>query len=357
MVRYLAPITRQFNEFRTWWVGELIAWLPERFRRAILQRNQCVDIGIHAGEFVISGKSGTDNVEIKRFQRGNESDYELPAAVTDTRLVLPPEQVLTLQLTLPLATEENLHEALSFQMDRLTPFSVDQVYYDCQITNRDGSNQTLLVDLVVAPREYVDNVLDELNSAGLAPDRISVVDDISDELKSVNLLPAKQRKRRRPGLRRRRNLLLAGANLLLVAAVLATPIIQKQQLIRSLEPRLQQATEDARAGVELREEVAQLAATSEYLQDKKQSDPLVMRTMDEVTRLLPDNTWISRFDLSRGEIQIQGQSSASASLIRLLESSGLLKNVRFRSPVTRIGNTNEDRFHLSAEIIQVSQND
>jgi general secretion pathway protein L len=354
-VRYVAPVVRQFSSYWAWWTGELTAMLPERLRTAILQQDQRIQIEVDDGNFVITVDNGTESAELGRFAGNKEHnlDFELPAAVTETRLVLPTGKVLMKQLSLPLATEENLREALSFQMDRQTPFSVDQVYYDCYVRTRDSDNQTLTVDLIVTPRAYIDELLDRLTDKGLTPERITVADRSSDSPLPVNLLPAGRRKKYGIGFNQHRNLIFATANLVLVAAVLATPVIQKQQVIDSLEPQLQEAIEEAKAGTELRLRVEQLAAAAEYLSNKKQTELLVMHALNEITRILPDNTWISRLDIDSGEIQLQGQSLSSEALIHLLEVSPLLQNVRFRSPVSGIGNTGEDRFHLSADLVQV----
>jgi general secretion pathway protein L len=353
-VRHVAPVVRQFDKYWAWWTGELTALLPEQIRTMILQRDQCVRIEIDAADLLVSTDSGTDSKLLGRINHsaGADRDFELPVAVTETQVVLPTDQVLIKQLTLPLATEEHLREALSFQMDRQTPFSVEQVYYDSHVRARDNNKQTLTVDLVVTPRKYVDDLLDTLADYGLSPDRISVSDESSGGLLALNLLPVGRRRKNGLGLSRRRNLLLVIANLVLAAAAFATPVIQKQQVIDMLEPQLQQAIEEARSGTELRQQVEQLAATSEYLRNKKQSGLLVMRAFDEITRLLPDNTWVNQLDIDTGEIQLKGQSSTSEALIQRLEGSSLLQNVRFRSSVTRIGNTEEDRFHLSADLVR-----
>jgi general secretion pathway protein L len=353
-VRYVAPVLRQFNKYWAWWTGELIAILPAHMQAAILQQDQRIQIEIDGRDFIVNADNGSESAELGRIARNAEDDrdFELPVAVTGIRLVLPADKVLIKQLTLPLAIEENLREALSFQMDRQTPFSVDQVYYDCHVRARDTNSQTLTVDLVVTPRQYVDELLDSLADNGLSPDRVSVPDPSSAGPLSVNLLPTGRRRKNRIRVSRRRNLLLVTANLVIAAAALATPVIQKQLAISSLEPQLQQAVDAAKSGTELRQQVQLLADASKYLRDKKQSELLVMRTVDEITRLLPDNTWVSRLDIDTGEIQLLGQSSSSEALIQLLEASPLLKNVRFRSPVTRIGTTEEDRFHLSADLVQ-----
>ena len=54
-----------------------------------------------------------------------------------------------------------------------------------------------------------------------------------------------------------------------------------------------------------------------------------------------------------GELQLQGQSSASASLIATIESSPRFENARFRSPVVQIAGSDKDRFHISADIVEV----
>jgi len=71
--------------------------------------------------------------------------------------------------------------------------------------------------------------------------------------------------------------------------------------------------------------------------------------MDELTRILPDDTWITRLDIKGSELEIQGQSSSAAALIPLIESSSILQNPRFRSPVTQIPRSDAERFQLSAE--------
>jgi general secretion pathway protein L len=93
-----------------------------------------------------------------------------------------------------------------------------------------------------------------------------------------------------------------------------------------------------------------LADGTRQLEQKKRSTLMVTQIINEVSRILPDDTWISRFDIAENELQLQGQSSSPAALIAIVESSSLLHNARFRSPVIQIPGTSEERFHLSADI-------
>ena len=78
-------------------------------------------------------------------------------------------------------------------------------------------------------------------------------------------------------------------------------------------------------------------------------ESMVMRLLDEMTRIVPDGTWVSQLDIKGIEVQVQGQSPAAASLIGLLEDSESFSNPQFRSPVTQIPRSDLERFHLSAE--------
>jgi len=120
-------------------------------------------------------------------------------------------------------------------------------------------------------------------------------------------------------------------------------------MMRALQPMLDVAASKAEVAQKLREKVDALTAESRFLVEKKQASLLVLEVMNELTRILPDHTWLNRLEISPTEVQIQGQSTSSGALIPLTESSPVLHNARFRSPVTQIPRTNEERFHLSAE--------
>ena len=62
-------------------------------------------------------------------------------------------------LDLPLAAAENLREVLTFEMDRQTPFTADQVYFDYQIVQRDNTNGRISVEMTAVHRADVDTAI------------------------------------------------------------------------------------------------------------------------------------------------------------------------------------------------------
>jgi general secretion pathway protein L len=138
----------------------------------------------------------------------------------------------------------------------------------------------------------------------------------------------------------------------LVVAAITIPLVQKNRAIAEVETQVQAAAAAAREGAELRQDLEKMAEASQFLLDKKASEVMIVEVVDEVSRVLPDHTWIARMDLSGTDLQIQGQSSSASSLIRIIESSPWFEDVRFASPVVQIAGTENDRFHISASVVR-----
>jgi len=78
--------------------------------------------------------------------------------------------------------------------------------------------------------------------------------------------------------------------------------------------------------------------------------PTTIRLMDEITRVIPDDTWLVRLEVRGSKLRIQGESEGASSLLALLEASDLIENATFSSPVTKNPRTSNDRFAIEAGI-------
>jgi len=234
-------------------------------------------------------------------------------------------------------------------MDLHTPFEAAEVYYDYTVVGRDSNRQQVTVDLVYAPRDAVETLVDGATSLGMKTDIVTCRRRDNANLQPVNLLPKEKRRTRRLDVKNL-NLALTVLLAVLVVAAITIPIVQKNRAIEALEAQVQAAAAEARQGAELRQDLEKMAEASQFLVAKKSSDAMIVELIDEVSRILPDHTWITRLNLTETELEIQGQSSASASLIAVVESSPYFQNARFGSPVVQIQGTNNDRFHIAADI-------
>ncbi len=351
-IRYADPLLGRLRSFWRWWSGELIELLPEKLQKAIAQRQQKLYVEVEEDKFLLSLGNRAAQREILRLalDAADAEDEDIPREVQQTILLLPDDKVLAKRITLPAAAEENLREVLGFEMDLHTPFHASEVYYDYTVVGRDTARGNVTVDLVYAPRDAVDALLDGTTNLGMKTDIVTCRRRDNANLQPVNLLPLERRHARRFDVKNLNMALTALLAVLLFTAV-TIPILQKNRAIEALEAQVQAAAAEAREGAELRQDLEKMAQASQFLVEKKASDVLIVELIDEVSRILPDHTWITRLDLTETELEIQGQSSASASLIAVVESSLYFENARFGSPVVQIQGTNNDRFHIAADIV------
>ncbi len=74
-------------------------------------------------------------------------------------LGIPGSKVIFKRITLPAPTEENLKEVLGYEMDRYTPFALDDVYFDYKIVARDEAHDSIHVLLMVVKKSVIDYYL------------------------------------------------------------------------------------------------------------------------------------------------------------------------------------------------------
>lgn len=352
-VRYLVPLIARLRGAWAWWSGEMLAMLPDSVQEAIAQRRQ--KLFIEAEDSALRLGLGAEGATRELFSlpldESGDKDAKIPRGVQQSILLMPVGKVLVRALILPLAAEENLREVLAFEMDQHTPFTPDQIYYDFILRNRSLERREITVDLVYSPRREVDALLEAVARHGINVDVVTSRSRDGTNLRSVNLLPQERRRSRRL-LEHRLNLALAGVCLLLLAFAVTVPIVQKDRAILEAESLVETAAAEAREGNKIRRELERLAAASRFLYEKKQREVMAVEVINEVSRILPDHTWLTRLDLSGDQIQLQGQSEASSSLIAIIEASPMFENVAFASPVVQVPGTESDRFLLSANIIR-----
>lgn len=359
----IPPWRVKLARFWRWWSGELRAMVPERFATmAGAARVPLVQFDV-AGLALIEPPAAEGSLE-----RVDVSALEGAAAAAAARamlaragesrgrarLALSVGEALVRRVTMPAATEENLGSVLGFEMDRLTPFRSDEVYYDHRVIGRDSAAGTVTVLLAVARREVVEARLARAQALGLSVQAVEVRELSPRGGPALDVLPSSQRgEREKPKERLVRLTLVAAAALLLLTA-LAVPLLQKRAEVHAIKPVLDQANSQAQATDALLRELERQVADYNFLLTRKHNAYPTLAYLEEVTRLLPDNTWLQQLDLKAAgkgrELLISGETVASSTLIEILEQSRLLQNAAPRGAVTRGMQPGTERFVISAEV-------
>jgi general secretion pathway protein L len=269
------------------------------------------------------------------------------------RAALRHDEALLRRVTLPAATEENLAQVLAFEMDRLSPFKADEIYFDQRIVSRDGNNGQIVVELAMARREIVDTRVRQLRELGVSVQGVALR-DVARGSEAFDLLPSEQRGERETGRERLvRNSLIAGVLLLFVAA-LCYPVWVKREAVKALLPEMEKARVDATATNAVVGELERQAADYNFLLARRHGWYPAAAYVEEISKLLPDTTWLQQLDIKTSgktkEVVITGETASSSKLIELLETSKMLQNAAPRGPTTRGSTPGTERFMIGAEL-------
>jgi general secretion pathway protein L len=258
--------------------------------------------------------------------------------------MLPARDALRRRIVLPAAAEEHLAQVLSYEMDRHTPFRADQVYFDHRIQRRDEVARQLAIELVAIPRAVLDGRLAALPSALDAAD---IADD--GRPAGFNLLPA-DRRARRVDRRARLNLILAGGALMLLWLVMTQSLALREQALEALGEEVAAARSAANQSAALKRQLRDAIDGASFLARRKAEQPVVVDVLVEITRLVPDDTWLERLSFVGSQVQLQGQSARADKLIGILTESKCLANPQFQGSIQPDGATGKERFSLAAEL-------
>jgi general secretion pathway protein L len=169
----------------------------------------------------------------------------------------------------------------------------------------------------------------------------------------LDLLPSEQRGERESSRERLIQASLIGLVALLALVALLLPVWHKRDAVISTFPIVSKARQDAEATDAIARNLEKQVADYNFLLAKKHGSYPALAYLEEVTRLLPDNTWLQQMDLKTvgkvREIQLSGETSSSSRLIELLEQSRVLQNAAPRGTVTRGSQPNTERFMIAAE--------
>jgi general secretion pathway protein L len=259
-------------------------------------------------------------------------------------VLLLPNEVLTCQATLPAAAQANLDRVLRYEMDRLTPFAADDVFFSHRVLARDRARGVLQLEIALAPKRWVQPLLDRLRLSGAVPAALEAPgqDGLVRRIPIVRTDPVREARRLMV------TRLATATCIALAVAVMALPVVRQslaladvQDRIAALKPRVQQVEE-------LRRRIASGSAGADRITAARAQAIAPLQMLGLLTDVLPDDTWLTGLALHQHKLVLEGHSAAATRLIAAMASESRLRNPAFAAPVVR-GEGGGEVFTIQAE--------
>ncbi|MHA6204850.1 PilN domain-containing protein [Dyella soli] len=346
--------------FLAWWAGELLALLPTRWR-TLFGGSSAWHLLARAGDDWVLRRAGSTDLLARWHGQLDATDQQAALAqavrgvdAEDLRvaLCLSPADVLRARLLLPLAARDNLQQVGAFEMDRQTPFHVEQVRYDVRELPATAPAGRFAAELVVVPRSTLDPLLGQLTASGLQVDAVDVAvgaDRLGANLLPVDLVP----RRRHP--RQRLNLVLAASALALLVLALLQFLHNRESALEQMRSEVEAMHADAQQVATLRQQLQDNAGAAGFLAERKRHTVPALAVLQDISQRLPATAWLERLSIDNsGQVGFQGQSPQAARLVDALKGSPVITDANFQGTIQVDPSTGKERFYMVAQLRKIT---
>ncbi len=248
-----------------------------------------------------------------------------------------PSAVLICEATLPAAALGGLDRVLRYEMDRLTPFNAEDVFFTHRTLHVDRVRSTVRVELAFVPRARVQPALERLATIGAIPETLEAAAPDGSVRRISIARPDPARQSRDRSLMR----LAVSVCVVLATAIVAVPLARQssalsdiEENISALRPRVDQV--DA-----LRKRIAASSEGAGRIVAAREQARSTLQMLGVLTDTLPDDTWLSNLSLRQRSLVLEGHSTASTRLLAGMGAETRLRDPAFAAPVLRGDNGSE----------------
>lgn len=263
-------------------------------------------------------------------------------------LLIESRQALRPVLTVPASAEPRLREVMAHEIDRQTPFALDQVTFEPRVLSRDSVTRQMRVELVVLPKPRLEEALARLGAMAEGLAGVDIIDADGTRL-GVNLLPVTGRVAWHDSARKV-NWWLAAATVLAVLASMWIALGNRHEALDAYSKRLESAKVEARDVRKLRNALEGSVQAANFLAKQRAQQPTLLELIADLTQRLPDTTALEKLSVNEGAVVLIGQSQQASSLVGLLQPSALIKTPTLTGSVQTDPRTGKERFTLTAVV-------
>jgi general secretion pathway protein L len=351
---YGAKIGRGAGGFFAWWRVALASWLPARWQALFGWARDRLLLAPDGAGFQLRLERADEirdlgHLPVPEAAEGDPLRPVLGQQIVDLPrwLVLPANSGLRRRMLVPAAAVDRLREVLRFEIERQTPFEASNVVFDALLLGRRADGQAD-IELIVVPKATFDAAL---ASIGPLANTLTGVDIAAANglPQGVNLLPEPLRARiASPS--RGWNWALAAVAVLATAFGMWQVLVNQRLAADALEQQVAARSTAARQVSAQRQQLIDAVQGAAFLDRARSGRPTNVEIMDELSRRLPDTTYLEKLAIEDDRITLIGLSKDASALVPQLEGSPLWRSPALTGALQPDPRTQRDRFTLMAEV-------
>ena len=352
---YGAKIGLGANGLFAWWRTALAAWLPMRWQALFGWARDRLLVSSDGDAFELRLDRVGEIVDLGRLPLPDPDAVADPLAsvlgqqIVDLPrwLVLPANCGLRRRMLMPAAAIERLHDVLRFEIERQTPFEAGNVVFDALLLGRRADGQAD-IELIVVPKATFEAALAALGPLAATLAGVDMAGAGGAAL-GVNLLPAARRVRISDPWQAW-NWALVAVTLLAVGGGLWQLLDNRRAAADQLEREVDSRSLAARQVTLERQQLTDAVQGAAFLDRARSGRPTMVEILDELSRRLPDNTYLEKLAVEDDHLLLIGLSAEASALVPRLEGSPLWKSPALTGELQPDPRTHRDRFTLSADL-------
>lgn len=126
---------------------------------------------------------------------------------------------------------------------------------------------------------------------------------------------------------------------------------REREQLADLNTRVEKLKPEIRFVEQLEKQVQALEKNYKAFENFKAGNVSQLDILRELTSIIPEKVYLTRFNYAGGKVQIEGQAPSASELIPILETSPLFQEAKFSAPITKTPEGME-QFRLEAGIEQ-----
>jgi general secretion pathway protein L len=338
------------GEFFRWWGAHLLASVPARLRQAAGSADAIIADAGTAGMLLLSRRRRGVEQRLGQMRLDEPAPPALRAALNGRPhaepvvLRLPANTVLERSVVLPLAAERDPERILGYEMERLTPFTADEVYWGWGIEDRDRIRSRLVVRLTLIPRTALTGLIGLLAGIGARPGVLEAPTPAG-----TRLIALSHESPAGAGKFLSTRVLMAVVVTLAVAAIVS-PYLRQSLELSQLQDQIDGMAPQVRKAEALRRDINGAGAGNDAVlaETRRLGDGL--EAIAAITDILPDDSYLTEFTMRERKMTLSGLSASAPRLISSLSTDARIRNPAFTAPVTKSETNHLDVFSIRAEL-------